>query len=134
MGVGVDIVSISRLTEYCSRSDSIPGFLLDALGIHVSNDSLELAKWIAVNEAVFKSLCADEQEVFRGLKLETDSSGKICTFQTPLDHSFSRIEVSVSHTNEFVVAFAVSHRKLCLRMNIFKLLNHRRSSSIRQKI
>lgn len=77
-----------------------------------TDDLFELARAMAVNEAVFKSLDANWQSSFRGVKLSHWQNGKpklLLDLQRNPYLASQTIELSISHHGSIIVAVAISN-------------------------
>jgi phosphopantetheinyl transferase (holo-ACP synthase) len=113
--VGIDLVHIPRLNDTNSRAASISNVLYEVLNINISKDPVQLAKWIAVNEAVYKSLEHRFQVEFRGCALIKNKSGGLdLDTDSPMTliNQYSKSQVSVSQNGEWVIAIAISKLKI----------------------
>ena len=115
MRVGIDLVHIPRLNDTSSRAASISNVLYEILDINISKDPVQLAKWIAINEAVYKSLEGRFQVEFRGCALIKNIGGGLdLDTDSPINsiNRYLRTQVSVSHNGEWVIAVAISKLKI----------------------
>ena len=67
MRIGIDIVEISKIKDTEPGPSVISGFLSEVFDSNIPFELHELAKWIAINEAVFKSLSPRSQKTFMEL-------------------------------------------------------------------
>lgn len=110
------MVQISRLGEV-----NVSYFLSELLDARVSVELHEVAKLIAVNEAVFKSLSPRSQKRFRGVAPLVEYVGYIDLIQNRrcFALTFTQTQVTVSHSEDFVIAVAISKRSI---RRAFKIL------------
>jgi phosphopantetheinyl transferase (holo-ACP synthase) len=123
MGIGIDFIEVSMLAETPSRSESLSKLINEMFSEHLAPDATLLATWLAVNEAVFKSLDPYSQIFFCGINYRSIESPKI-SFIVPKGGKNHlrclRSQVSVSHHGDFVIAVAVS--KISFFGHIFRFL------------
>jgi phosphopantetheinyl transferase (holo-ACP synthase) len=128
MGIGIDFIKVSMLAETPSRSESLSKLINEIFLEDVAPDATLLATWLAVNEAVFKSLDSRSQSFFCGINYRSIGNPKI-SFIIPKRSSNHlrciRSQVSISHHGDFVIAVAVS--KISFFGYVFRFLTRDKS-------
>lgn len=131
MRIGIDIVEISKIKDTEPGPSVISGFLSEVFDSNIPFELHELAKWIAVNEAVFKSLSPRSQKNFQGVEFY---SLKTRYLVLPRRHHKSlyllltKIQLSVSHTEDLVIAVAISRKSFLNPISLFLQGNYPRKS------
>ena len=124
MHIGIDLVRVSRVNDYSFRAESISKTLQEILNIDIPKEPLQLATWIAINEATLKSLDMRIQSSFRGIEVINGAGGRPQLVSNKAKFPFqfhSKTQISVSHQGEFVIAVAISRLKFCGFIKIMNL-------------
>lgn len=125
MGIGIDLVEVSRVSYLNIGSKGISNCLADIFDGKVPEDPLELAKWIAINEAAFKSLKPKAQRNYRGVDLRYIEPGRIMIFPKRLKSTnliFTKFHLTITHTADLVIAVVISKTSF---LSILELFNNR---------
>jgi phosphopantetheinyl transferase (holo-ACP synthase) len=125
MRVGVDIIDLKELGNKSTSIEEIRTLIHEVFITNKPASLEELARYVAINEAVFKSLEDRWQKTYRGVHVTHKKSGKpqllldfkLCPFL--LRYS---IDISVSHHGDILTAVAISnpiklHRRLVIKLS-----------------
>jgi phosphopantetheinyl transferase (holo-ACP synthase) len=125
MRVGIDIIDLKELSSKFTSIEEIRTLIHEVFVTDKPASLEELASYVAVNEAVFKSLEDRWQKSYRGVHVTHKKSGKpqllldfkLCPFL--LRYS---IDVSVSHHGDILTAIAISnpiklHRRMVIKLS-----------------
>jgi holo-[acyl-carrier protein] synthase len=107
-GVGVDLVSISRIERILLRTPALDAKIPNSQpGVRTPH---ELARDIAVFEALFKALPSNYKNRIRDFRINKDASGKpIVNYIGEMKSSINNLEilVSISHEGDYVIAIVL---------------------------
>lgn len=121
VGIGIDLVEVSRIKDLSIGPTGITSYLEDVFDGEVPQDPFELAKWIAINEAVFKSLKPKAQRNYRGVDLRYVDSGRIIIFPRRRKFTqltFTKFQLTITHTTDIVIAVVISKISFLNILNI----------------
>lgn len=122
MRIGIDIVEISKIKDNEPGPSVISGFLSEVFDSNIPSELHELAKWIAINEAVFKSLSSRSQKDFQGVEFYSVKSRYLVLPRRHHKSSyllFTKIQLSLSYTEDLVIAVAMSRKSFLSAISFF---------------
>lgn len=112
IGIGIDLVDITRLTAQLKRTPEL-GRRLSGLSKTVEKPS-DLARNFAILEALYKALPKDQKKELINFKLSKDSTGKPRIHHEGINQkgeSAFLYHVSITHERDIVVALVVIEKK-----------------------
>jgi phosphopantetheine--protein transferase-like protein len=111
VGIGIDIIDLKKFTYESLCEVKLKIFMEEVFCSEKDSNLETLARDIAINEAVFKSLEDRWQSSFRGVRVIHEASGRPRLFidleRCPYLLRYS-IDVSVSHHGDILAAIAIS--------------------------
>jgi phosphopantetheinyl transferase (holo-ACP synthase) len=112
VGVGIDIINLKTFSYESLCEAELKIFMGEIFGSEKNSNLETLARDIAINEAVFKSLEDRWQSSFRGVRVIHEASGRAQLFidleRCPYLLRYS-IDVSISHHGDILAAIAISN-------------------------
>ncbi len=112
MGIGIDIIDLKKFSHESLCESKLKTFMGEVFGSEKNSNLETLARDIAINEAVFKSLDDRWQASFRGVRVIHKASGKAQLFidleRCPYLMRYS-VDISISHHGDTLAAIAISN-------------------------